>query len=76
MKIYYSGDSNSIKSSVLERLKNGDIDRLYQDTCKLDYEGNAHLSLRRLTDIVEPGLEIRFIACIWTGNLIFPRLKA
>ncbi len=55
MKIYYSGDSNSIKSSVLERLKNGDIDRLYQDTCKLDYEGNAHLSLRRLTDIVEPG---------------------
>jgi hypothetical protein len=56
MKVYFSGDSNSIKGSVLERLKSGDIDRLYQDTCKLDYEGNAHLSLRRLTDIVEPGL--------------------
>ncbi|ERJ13095.1 MBL fold metallo-hydrolase [Haloplasma contractile] len=41
-KIYYSGDSNRIPEQVLSSFKEGKIDVLYQDTCGLDYDGNAH----------------------------------
>lgn len=46
--IFYSGDSNDIRPDVLEMLVDGRIDRFYQDTCGIDYEGNAHMSLSRL----------------------------
>ena len=49
---YYSGDANGINNIILDKLKNGQICRIYQDTCGLDYEGNGHLSLRKLCDIV------------------------
>ncbi|NOW89341.1 ribonuclease BN (tRNA processing enzyme) [Clostridium beijerinckii] len=49
---YYSGDANDISKIALEKLKNGQIYRIYQDTCGLDYEGNSHLSLRRLCEII------------------------
>jgi len=49
---YYSGDANGISNTILDKLKNGQICRIYQDTCGLDYEGNGHLSLRKLCDIV------------------------
>ncbi|WP_459477388.1 MBL fold metallo-hydrolase [Clostridium saccharoperbutylacetonicum] len=49
---YYSGDSNDISKTILEKLKNGEISVIYQDTCGLDYEGNSHLSLRRLCEII------------------------
>lgn len=51
---YYSGDANNISSMVMNRLMNGDINRIYQDTCGLDYEGNCHLSLTKLCSIVPP----------------------
>lgn len=50
--IYYSGDANDIDSIVLDKLKDGTIHRIYQDTCGLDYEGNNHLSLRKLCELV------------------------
>jgi len=53
---YYSGDSNSIKNEIITRLSNGEIDRLYQDTCGLDYEGNNHMSLRKLEETINPNL--------------------
>lgn len=53
-KFYYSGDANNISKKVIDMLKNGQIDRLYQDTSELDYEGNAHLSLRLLGEMIEP----------------------
>ncbi|BCN30778.1 MBL fold metallo-hydrolase [Anaeromicropila herbilytica] len=49
---YYSGDSNDISNTIIEKLKSGQIYSIYQDTCGLDYEGNNHLSLRRLCDII------------------------
>ncbi|MBU3176534.1 MBL fold metallo-hydrolase [Clostridium estertheticum] len=49
---YYSGDASVISNTIVDKLKNGQICRIYQDTCGLDYEGNAHLSLRKLCDTV------------------------
>ncbi len=50
--IYYSGDSNHIEDEIISKLKNGKLDRLYQDTCGLDYEGNSHMSLRKLKETI------------------------
>ncbi|SFS52730.1 MBL fold metallo-hydrolase [Marininema halotolerans] len=50
--IYYSGDSNMIPKDILNRLNNREFDIFYQDTCQADYEGNVHLSLRRLDELV------------------------
>ena len=50
--IYYSGDSCNIEDNILEGFKTGQIDYLYQDTCKADYDGNVHLSLRRLEEVI------------------------
>ena len=50
--IYYSGDCYDIKDDTINALKTGQIDLLYQDTCKADYDGNVHLSLRRLTELI------------------------
>ena len=49
---YYSGDANNLNNKILDKLKNGQIYRIYQDTCGLDYEGNSHLSLKKLCKIV------------------------
>jgi len=50
--IYYSGDANDIPVDILNRLHNGEFNLFYQDTSKSDFEGNPHLSLRRLTELV------------------------
>jgi len=44
---YYSGDANGINNIILDKLKNGQICRIYQDTCGLDYEGNGHLCIKK-----------------------------
>ncbi|WBW96883.1 MBL fold metallo-hydrolase [Oceanirhabdus sp. W0125-5] len=49
---YYSGDSNNIENRILMMLKNGELHRVYQDTCGLDYKGNAHISLRKLKELI------------------------
>jgi|SRR5579875_476360 len=55
-QVYYSGDANMIPEEVLNSLKNGEIDFFYQDTSKADYEGNVHLSLRKLTELIPSSL--------------------
>ncbi|MFZ5988851.1 MAG: MBL fold metallo-hydrolase [Bacillota bacterium] len=57
--LYYSGDSNSISSSILEDLELGKIDLMYQDTCGIDYEGNPHFYLGRLAKCIKPELRHR-----------------
>ena len=54
--IYYSGDSCDIKDDTIDALKTGQIDYLYQDTCKADYDGNVHVSLRKLAEVIPEGL--------------------
>lgn len=53
---YYSGDASEISAEIIEKLKNGEIDRIYQDTCGLDYEGNPHMSIRKLSDVISSEL--------------------
>lgn len=48
--IYYSGDCSEIPSEILSKLE--EIDCFYQDTSKLDYPGNPHMSLRQLTETI------------------------
>ena len=48
--IYYSGDSNEIPIEIMDNIEK--IDYLYQDTCLADYEGNVHLSLIKLCELI------------------------
>ncbi|MFB5192981.1 MBL fold metallo-hydrolase [Alicyclobacillus fastidiosus] len=58
-RIYYSGDANMIPTDVLEALKSGQLDYVYQDTSKAEYAGNVHLSLRQLTELIPPPVRQR-----------------
>lgn len=49
---YYSGDSNNLSNEIINKLKSGEIKRIYHDTCGLDYAGNPHLSIKKLCEIV------------------------
>lgn len=60
---YYSGDASIIPIGVLEDLKEGYIDILYQDTTSLDYEGNIHLSLRELEELIPQELR-QMVVCM------------
>ena len=48
--VYYSGDANSIHPYVMQLFEEGEIDYFYQDTCGVDYEGNVHMSLKKLSN--------------------------
>lgn len=52
-KLYYSGDSSQIPDEIIEKLENGELDVIYQDSCGLNYEGNAHLYLYKLADKIQ-----------------------
>lgn len=62
---YYSGDSNEISKPILYGLECGELHYLYQDTCKADYDGNAHLSLRRLSELIPVELRSK----VWCMHL-------
>ncbi|MEN8904836.1 MAG: hypothetical protein ABF289_02640 [Clostridiales bacterium] len=34
-------------------LESGELDRIYQDTCGIDYEGNVHMYIRKLEKLVK-----------------------
>ncbi|MDD7793341.1 MBL fold metallo-hydrolase [Clostridium sp. 'White wine YQ'] len=51
-KFYYSGDSNEIENKIIDKLISGEIQRVYQDTSGLDYEGNGHLYINKLIQII------------------------
>lgn len=50
---FYSGDSNVLSDNMLELIEMNFFDYLYIDTCKADYPGNIHLSLRELSEKVK-----------------------
>ncbi|KOP80103.1 hypothetical protein AMS59_01440 [Lysinibacillus sp. FJAT-14745] len=59
--IYYTGDTNSLKASLRNPNESNKVyDYVYVDTCKADYEGNVHLSLRKLSELVRPELRSKF----------------
>ncbi|HOM01367.1 MAG TPA: MBL fold metallo-hydrolase [Acetivibrio sp.] len=65
--LYYSGDSNSVDTFVLEGLEKGSIDFLYQDTCGIDYDLNPHLYLGRLEKLIKPELRHK-VYCMHTDS--------
>ncbi|ADZ19413.1 ribonuclease BN (tRNA processing enzyme) [Clostridium acetobutylicum] len=50
--VYYSGDGNKLPEKIINKIKSGCISMAYQDTCGLDYEGNVHLSLKKLCEAI------------------------
>lgn len=56
--IYYSGDIKNIDEITLKEINKDDefynYNVAYIDTCKADYEGNVHLSLRKLSEVIRP----------------------
>lgn len=52
--IYYSGDTSNIEGYYVNAINNNEYDYVFIDTCKADYEGNVHLSLRKLTELIKP----------------------
>lgn len=63
--IYYSGDTSDLHKDVLDGIKNGHLDYAFIDTCKADYEGNVHLSLRKLTELITPEMRNK----VWCMHL-------
>lgn len=57
--IYYSGDSNRISSSVIEKLKTGEIEAIYQDTTSIDYVNTGHFPFTKLCEIIDKSLRNR-----------------
>lgn len=68
-RIYYSGDSNDIPESIMKMFIDGNLDYIYQDTCGLDYDGNAHLSFVKLCEIIPENLRDK-IYCIHHDNFL------
>ncbi|MFJ8460645.1 MBL fold metallo-hydrolase [Lysinibacillus xylanilyticus] len=58
--IYYTGDTNSLKTSLVNPESSKVYDYVYVDTCKADYDGNVHLSLRKLSELVRHELRSKF----------------
>lgn len=52
--IFYSGDINELDYADRKLINSMSCDYVYVDTCKADYEGNVHLSLRQLSEDIEP----------------------
>jgi len=54
VRMLYSGDATGTyfynKETLIQKLETFDI--FYVDTCKADYVGNVHLSLRELTELI------------------------
>jgi phosphoribosyl 1,2-cyclic phosphodiesterase len=74
-RYYYSGDANGIPESILYELKNGTLETIYQDTCGLEYEGNAHLSLGKLCEAIPEGLREKVCCIHHDGFLDIEKVK-
>lgn len=48
--IIYSGDSSELTQRINILFEKEGLDKLYVDTCSQDYDGNVHLSLKKLTE--------------------------
>lgn len=53
IKVYYSGDSCELKDETISMLESEELDRIYQDTCGIDYEGNVHMYVCKLEKLVK-----------------------
>ena len=61
VSFYYSGDSREIPEIIRNAFLEGKITYLYQDTCWLDYDDNAHLSYKKLCAAIDKRREFVYI---------------
>lgn len=73
--IYYSGDTNNVPGEIIEMLRNGELDTIYQDTSGLDYDGNVHLSFEKLVDLIPPELRSKVYCMHHDQPLDLQRVK-
>ena len=64
---FYSGDANSIKAQILDMLLLKELDVLYQDVSTIDFEGNPHLSLNQLVELIPMNLRHK-VVCMHLDN--------
>lgn len=69
-RYYYSGDANAIPDFILKQLLKGNYNLFFQDTSGADYEGNVHLSLRELNELIPPSY--RATVCCMHLDEAFP----
>lgn len=69
-RAYYSGDSNMIPHDILDDLNLGCFDYFYQDTCKAHYDGNVHLSLNKLNQLVNSNMRDRVYCMHLDGGFV------
>ena len=72
---YYSGDSNDIENKVIDKLKSGEIQRIYQDTSGLDYEGNGHLYINKLMQIIPKELRNKVYCMHLDGHVSVEEIR-
>jgi len=73
---YYSGDSNIVPEIVLEKLEKGEIEKAYQDTSGLEYEGNVHLPFSLLCETVPEPLRSKFFIMHHDDALDIDKVRA
>lgn len=67
VNLFYSGDSKTIPNKVLNMLENNKLDFLYQDVSTHDFEGNPHLSMNELLNLIPKDLRHKVI-CMHLDN--------
>lgn len=73
--LYYSGDSNEIPQSILTQLFERKINRLYQDTSGINYDGSGHLNINHLIELI-PSEYRQYVYCIHLDqHLDFDQIK-
>jgi phosphoribosyl 1,2-cyclic phosphodiesterase len=60
-KTWYSGDARTIPAEIFEGLKNGSIDRIYQDAGNKGREDPTHAGLAYLEAVIPPSLRSRVV---------------
>lgn len=61
IRIYYSGDTQTIQSDILEQFLSGKFDFFYQDTSK--FENSVHLNIHTLASLI-PNKKRKAITCM------------
>lgn len=65
---YYSGDASEIEDYEIELLDGGYYTKMYIDTSGLDYEGNVHLSLDKLSKLITDKESRSKVYCMHLDN--------
>lgn len=65
--VFFSGDSKTINEEILLMLKNEELDLLYQDISSFDFDGNPHLSIDKLLQLI-PMEKRHKVVCMHLDN--------